>query len=96
MIKVYEKRFNDKINHFKNHPHYGILRKSADEAIRYHTGYGLDAIHAQDFMNRIIKMPLQYIQEWLDGNNALEWIDKNTQRNYDSIHITEVLNNPIQ
>ena len=65
MLQVYEKRFNEKVDSFKDHPEYATLRKSADEALKYHTGYGLDAIHAQDFMDRIIKMPLNYIREWM-------------------------------
>ena len=96
MIKVYEKRFNEKIDYFKNHSKYATLRKSADEALKYHTGYGLDAIHAQDFMDRIIKMPLDYIQEWLDGKNSLQWVNSATKEDYSVVHIADVLNNPVQ
>ena len=95
MIHIYEKRFNDKVDHFKEHPKYADLRKSADEALKYHTGYGLEAIRAQDFMDRIVKMPLAYIQEWMDGQNKLMWIDS-TGRNYDAISLADALNSPIQ
>lgn len=96
MIKVYEKRFNEKIDCFKNHPKYAQLRKSADEAIRWHTCFGLDAIHAQDFMDRIIKMPLAYIEDWLNNKNALDWIDKLTHKNYDEVSLADALNQHIQ
>lgn len=91
MINAYERRFNEKIDSFKGHPKYETLRKSADSALSYHRGYGLDAIHAQDFMDRIVKMPLQYIQAWLDGLNSLEWTEE-----YEKLSMSDVLNSPIQ
>lgn len=95
MIKVYEKRFNEKIDHFKDHPKYSTLRESANGAIKCHTGYGLDAIHAQDFMDRIVKMPIAYILAWLNGENQLEWIDQQTKEDYSTPHLADILNNPI-
>ncbi len=70
----YESTFNEKIDYFKNHEKYDWLREYADSALRFHTGFGLLAIKAIDFMDRINKMPLDYIQDWLDGKNQLEWI----------------------
>lgn len=96
MIRVYEKRFNEKIDHFRDHPNYVKLRKSADEALRYHTGYGLDAIHAQDFMDRIVMMPLDYIHAWMDGKNQLEWVNPDTKQDYGLIDKADALNGPIQ
>ena len=82
MIQIYEKVFNEKINHFSEHKLYPKLRESADQALRYHTGFGVDAIHAGDFMDRIVCLPITYIAEWLNGNNGLEWIDKKTGERY--------------
>ena len=91
MIKLYEEVFDRKIEHFKGHKNYPKLRESADGALINHTGYGLDAIRAQDFMDRIVKMPLSYIQDWMDGKNGLEWIDKKTGFDYDSKKLIEAL-----
>ena len=93
MIKVYEAVFNEKVNHFAGHPLFEKFRHSADEALKYHTGYGIDAIHAGDFMDRIVKMPLPYIESWLNGENQLTWRDPRTGENYDSISTAEALNN---
>ena len=30
-------------------------------------------IKAEDFIERIEKMPIVYIEDWLDGKNKLEW-----------------------
>ena len=73
MIKQYEKSFNEKIDSFKDHEKYERLRKHADIAISNHTGFGSDAIIAGDFMDRIIAMPREYICDWLEGNNNLQW-----------------------
>lgn len=91
MINLYEEVFDRKIEHFKGHKNYAKLRESADGALMNHAGFGLDAIHAQDFMNRIVKMPLPYIQDWMDGKNQLEWIDKNTGYDFDSIPLVDAL-----
>lgn len=92
MINKYEAVFNAKINHFAEHPKFEQLRHSADEALRYHTGYGLDAIHAGDFMDRIVKMPLPYIAAWLDGENGLTWRNNKTGENYDKVDLSDALN----
>lgn len=65
--------FNEKIDHFKDHPKYGWLRQYADEAMHYNEGFGYYMIKAEDFIKRIEKMPLEYIRDWLDGKNQLEW-----------------------
>lgn len=96
MIRIYEKVFNYKIDHFKGHPKYDKLRSSADEAIRYHTGYGLDAIHAGDFMDRIVKMPLDYIEAWLNGENQLSWRNPKTGETYDSVSTADALNKEME
>jgi aminoglycoside/choline kinase family phosphotransferase len=69
----YEQKFNDKINYFKDHSKYLWLRDYADGALIYHTEYGALAIKSIDFMDRIIAKPVEYIQDWLDGKNKLEW-----------------------
>lgn len=68
-----EKVFNDKINHFSNHPKYEWLREYANEALRWDTCCGFYQIKANDFINRIIKADIDYIALWLDGKNQLEW-----------------------
>lgn len=68
----YENKFNSKIDIFKDHPKYGWLRKYADDALSFHTGFGFMAIKAADFMDRIIEKPIEYIRDWLDGKNQLE------------------------
>lgn len=65
--------FNQKIDSFADHPKYGWLRKYADEAIHWNSGGGYYQIKAEDFIERIEKMPLEYIRDWLDGKNQLEW-----------------------
>lgn len=30
-------------------------------------------VKAEDFIERIEKMPLDYIKDWLNGKNQLEW-----------------------
>lgn len=65
--------FNDKIEHFKNHPKYKWLRKYADEALKWNTMCGFYQIKAEDFIERIVAAPLEYIEDWLNGNNQLEW-----------------------
>lgn len=67
------KTFNEKIDHFQNHAKYPWLRQYANEAIHWNSGFGYYQIKAEDFINRIESMPLDYIQDWLDGKNKLEW-----------------------
>jgi len=69
------KIFNGKIEAFKDHPKYASLRKQADDAIRYYSGFGYAAIAAEDFIERIEAMPLDYIRDWLGGKNELKWRD---------------------
>lgn len=71
--KTRYKLFNQKIDSFANHPKYGWLRQFADDAIRWNSGCGFYQIKAEDFIERIEKMPLEYIRDWLDGKNQLEW-----------------------
>lgn len=65
--------FNEKINHFKEHPKYEWLRKYADDAMRYNEGAGYYMIKAADFIERIENASIEYIADWLDGKNQLEW-----------------------
>ena len=55
MIKKYEEDFNRKIDCFIHHPSYNELRKQADTALRFHTGCGIEAIKAQDFMDSLLE-----------------------------------------
>ena len=73
MITWSKETFNEKIDHFSGHKGYEALRKNADKAISSYTGFGLECIIHTDFMDRIIAMPLDYIQDWLDGKNELKW-----------------------
>lgn len=84
MVRAYEAVFNGKVEHFKDHPQYSTLRKNADWCIINHKGYGWDAIKAADFMDRIICMPFEYIEEYMNGKNGLEWTNKETGERYDA------------
>lgn len=66
-------KFNEKINHFVEHPKYNWLRKYADDAINYNDGVGYYAIKAEDFIKRIEQATIEYIEDWLNGKNELEW-----------------------
>ncbi|MEY8352564.1 hypothetical protein AALB39_04315 [Lachnospiraceae bacterium 54-53] len=65
--------FNQKIDSFKNHERYEWLRNYANDAISWNECAGYLMIKAEDFINRIEKMPLDYIKGWIDGSNGLEW-----------------------
>lgn len=65
--------FNGKINKFKNHIKYEWLKEQAEKAISLNCGYGHESAKANDFMHRIITLPTNYIRDWLDGKNQLEW-----------------------
>lgn len=65
--------FNKKIDSFKNRADYKWLRQYADEAIKWNEMTGYFQIKAEDFIRRIEKMPLSYIENWLNGKNKLEW-----------------------
>lgn len=67
------KIFNQKIDGFKNHLKYEWLREYANEAIKWNECAGCLMIKAADFIKRIEKMPLDYIEAWLNGENQLEW-----------------------
>jgi len=67
------KIFNEKINNFKEHSRYSWLREYADDAITWNERAGYLMIQATDFIKRIESMPLEYIQNWLDDKNNLEW-----------------------
>lgn len=67
------KLFNEKIDSFKGHEKYSWLRKYADDALKWNEMSGYLMIKAEDFIERIEKMPLDYIENWLDGKNQLEW-----------------------
>lgn len=73
---MYENTFNSKINHFQDHTKYNWLREYADDALRFHIGFGHLAIKAVDFMDRIIAMPIDYIEDWLNDKNKLEWTEE--------------------
>ena len=68
-----EKRFNEKIDNFKNHEKYDWLRQYADDALRWQGNFGLLQIKADDFIERILAATEDIIEEWLDGKNQLEW-----------------------
>lgn len=72
-MNKYEKIFNEKIDYFSKHEKYETLRKNADKILNLNGGFGYESIAAADFMDRIVAMPLDYIQDWLDGKNKLEW-----------------------
>ncbi len=65
--------FNKKIDSFKNHEKYEWLRKYADDAINANEMCGLLQIKAEDFIERIESMPSDYIIDWLNRKNKLEW-----------------------
>lgn len=67
--KEYEQNFNNKIDALKDHPKYSWLRGYADEALNFHIGSGFLAIKAIDFMDKIIKNPVENIRDWLDGKS---------------------------
>lgn len=67
------KLFNEKIDSFKEHNKYEWLREYSDEAIKWNNMAGYLQIKAEDFIKRIEKMPLDYIKDWLEGKNRLEW-----------------------
>lgn len=67
--------FNSKVEKFKEHSKYEWLKEQAEKAITFNCACGLQAIKANDFMERIITLPTVYITEWLDGKNQLEWLE---------------------
>jgi hypothetical protein len=75
------KDFNLRIDHLKNHSKYEWLREYADDAIKWNECAGHLMIKATDFIERIEKMPLDYIEGWLNGENQLEWKPEFKQQN---------------
>lgn len=71
--KTRYKLFNQKIDSFKNHTKYNWLREYANDAMRWNERAGYLMIQATDFIKRIEKMPLDYIEDWLNDKNQLEW-----------------------
>ena len=71
-VKTRYALFNTKINSFADHPKNSWLRQYADEAIQWNENFGILQIKAEDFIDRIETMPLDYIRDWLDGKNQLE------------------------
>lgn len=67
--------FNNKVEKFKEHSKYEWLKEQAEKAIAFNCGCGLQAIKANDFMERIITLPTAHITEWLNGRNQLEWLE---------------------
>lgn len=67
------KVFNEKIDHFKEHPEYLHIRKQADKIMLMNEGWGYDMIVAEDFIERIEQAPLSYLSDWFNGNNELKW-----------------------
>lgn len=80
MIAWRTETFNQKIDHFSNYEMYSHLRKNADKAVNMLAVFGLEMVIAEDFIDRIIAMPLEYIQAWLDGANHLEWREQDLKR----------------
>lgn len=73
--KNFVSAFENKVEKFKDHPKYEWLKEQAGKAITFNCACGLQAIKANDFMERIITLPTAYITEWLDGKNQLEWLE---------------------
>ena len=64
---------NEKADSLSYHEKYPKLREQLDRAISLWGGYGLDCIIAADIIERLVAMPIEYIKDWLDGKNELEW-----------------------
>lgn len=71
--------FNQKIDYFVQHSKYEWLRKYSDEALHWDTCAGFYQIKAADFIDRIINASIDYIRDWLDGKNNLEWAGINKE-----------------
>lgn len=53
--------FDKKIKEFESHKEYPWLKQEAEKAKRAYSGYGLEAIIYEDFIERIVAMPRDYI-----------------------------------
>ena len=73
LCEAYEAAFKEKIKHFSFRKEYETLKTKCKYCLRFHTGCGYEQIVSADFMDRIIAMPYDYIEKWLDGENKLEW-----------------------
>lgn len=67
--------FNEKIDHFRDHKGYALLRENADNALLWVKLGGWMQIMATDFIKRIERASIEYISDWLDGKNELMWSD---------------------
>lgn len=65
--------FDKKIKEFESHKEYPWLKQEAEKAKRAYGGYGFEAISYEDFIERIVAMPIDYILDWLNGHNELKW-----------------------
>jgi hypothetical protein len=72
-IETDEKRFNDKIDKFKDHVQYRWLRRYADDALWWQKNFGMLQIKADDFIERILIASENDIEDWLNGKHRLEW-----------------------
>jgi hypothetical protein len=72
--KDFIKAFDNKVNKLKEHTKYNELLKQAEQAKTNNIMSGYDSIVANDFIKRIITLPLEYIKGWLDGKNNLKWL----------------------
>jgi hypothetical protein len=71
--EMYESAFNAKVDAFKDKDFYPALREQADDALSWHTGFGLNQIHASDFIDHLIVMPAAEIEKWANGESPLMW-----------------------
>lgn len=60
----YEKKFAEKIETLSNLPNYSDIERFAQKCIDLHCGYGLDAISAQVYMDKINEMTNEFIMKW--------------------------------
>jgi len=52
----YEAKFNNAINQYKDLVNFKYIRAFADKCVSLHTMYGLDAISAQVYMDKVIEL----------------------------------------
>ena len=64
--------FRKKIKLLEGHAQYSWLSEYAEKIIRMNQGFGYQAIAANDFMEKIIIMPLADLQGWLEENAISE------------------------
>lgn len=70
----YESNFKNIINRYSNHKNYPFLMKFAEKCLSFHTGFGLDAITAQVYMDEIIDLGtnnISELDEWVNGMDKL-------------------------